>query len=213
MPRRAKKKTVHDRMYYREGRGWYLDLRDLGRGRVALIDRERGEKAACENVDRAFEIAQKVMEMHGEDPPLGVFAECHLSQKARRRRKGTVARDRIALDHIESWATGRLGRPPRLSDVTKRFVLDYMAWRGPKVAAKTLAHELHALSNLMKRAVGLDLALLNPIPKAKELEGFELGPDRLRDWYEVGEAARLLHVCAELDTYRPFLPRRPIVAT
>lgn len=213
MPRRAAKKTVHDRMYYREGRGWYLDLRDLGRGRLALIDRGRGERAACENEDRAFEIAKKVMEMHGEDPTLEAFADHHLTQKGQRRRKGTVERDRISLEQIGSWASGRLGREPRLSDVTKRFVLDYMAWRGPRVAAKTLAHELHALSNLMKRAVGRDLVLLNPVPKAKEVEGFEIVAARLPEWYEVGEAARLLRACAELDSYRPLLPRHPIVAT
>ena len=214
MPRRSKKKSIQDRMYLRPGRGWYVDLRDLGRGRTALIDRERGESGACQDEDRAYELAKSALELAGDDPLLRDYLKHHLDRKAQRRRQGTIDRDEISLRNVHTWAVSTLCRDPRLSDISKSFVLRYLAWRETQVADQTLAHELHALSNLMTRAMAEDKALYNPVPAAKQVENFSIERGE-PDWLEIGQAAALLRVAGEMDAERqgsrcPYL--RPLLA-
>ncbi|UCC73021.1 MAG: tyrosine-type recombinase/integrase [Gemmatimonadota bacterium] len=207
MPRRAKEKGIRDRMYERDGRGWYLDLRDVGGGRLAIVDKERGEKGACQDFDRAFKIAEKMIAIRGRDPKLEAYAKDHLERKRRKWRAGTVERDRYSLDTVIGFGRRMLGREPHLSDITKGFVQALIAWRGPQVSSQTLAHELHALSNLMRRAVGEDRAITNPVPTAKELEEFSV-THGAPEWWEVGEAAKLLRLAGEADAEARKYPQR-----
>ncbi len=213
--RQSKKKGVKDRMFWREGRGWYLDMRALGAGRSALVDRERGESGACQDFDRAYELAKARLELGGEDPGLRAYARHHLQRKALRRRPGTIERDEISLRRICDWLECVLRREPRLSDVNEAVLLRYIAWRGPQVAEQTLLHELHALSNLFKRAIAEHKARFNPVPNAKVADDVTVHRDK-PDWLEIGEAASLLRVTREMDAEK--LNRRcpylyPIVAT
>jgi integrase len=216
VPRRPKKKGVRDRMFYRDGRGWYLDLRDRGGGRPAIIDRERGEHGACNDFDRAFEIAKGMVAMSGRDPGAEDYAKSHLERKRKRRRGSTVERDRYGLDRFFAFCEKMLSRPPVLSDITKDMVCAFIRWREPQVASQTLAHELHAVSSMMKRAVGEGKAIANPVPTAKEVEDVVV-KHADAEWLGIGEAARVLTAAAELDAEAhgqsqrcPFL--QPVIA-
>lgn len=207
MPKRSKKKEISDRMYWREGRGWYIDLRDLGGGRRAIVDKESGEKGACQSRDRAFKIAEKLIAIRGRDPELDCYAKDHLERKRRRKRAGTVDRDRYSLDTVICFGRRMLGREPHLSDITRDFVRAFMAWREPQVTSQSLAHELHALSNLMGKAVLDDKAVHNPVPDAKKYEEFSV-THAPPEWYEIGEAAKVLRFAGEADAEAKKYPQR-----
>lgn len=197
MPRR-KKKEISDRIFLREGRGYYLDLRDLGLGRPAIIDRERNEVGACQSFDRSFEIAKRMVALAGRDPIAADYAEKHLERKSRKMRPSTIARDRHSLAVFLDYLRRMLGREPFLSDITQNRVQTFMDWRSPQVASQTLGHELHAVSSMMKRAVLEQKATSNPVPTAKKIEEFAVVHSKPA-WLGIGEAARLLRVAGEAD--------------
>ncbi|MCH7778268.1 MAG: hypothetical protein IH878_17320 [Gemmatimonadetes bacterium] len=85
----------------------------------------------------------------------------HLRAKASARRSSTLERDERSLSKILEFFTEREGLSNvRLSQITVERLTKYLQWRrvqpgrkGRTIAAQTLLHELHALSNPFERAV------------------------------------------------------------
>ncbi|HEU4699991.1 MAG TPA: site-specific integrase [Gemmatimonadales bacterium] len=133
---------------------------------------------------------------------LRAMIELHLERKGAGRagrRPSTVKRDRAALAHV----LGYFGNC-RLAEITTERLELYVAHREQQpglrpdtfVAAATIRNELHAISNLFRRAIALHLASENPVAAMMEKPrlpveeaAFLTGPD----------AGRLLNAAAALD--------------
>lgn len=216
-----------DRLYFREGRGWYMDLRDLGGGQKACIP--DGKRGATQDRDEATAIlSAKLKELKAEresgakahDPRLDAYAKRHLTLKADNRRDGTVDRDERSLRNVLAF----FGDDVRLSEIDVEGLTDYLTHRrrqpgnrkGTTISEQTLLHELHALSNLFRRAVAERKAAENPVSRLTQMGG---KPTVVRDeavWLEPGEAARLLGAAGKQDAdphNRAFPHVRPLLAT
>lgn len=213
-----------DRLYYREGRGWYMDLRDLGGGQKACVP--EGERRATEDRDEATRILSDRIEAlkaeardgaGAEDPLLSEYAKRHLRIKADYRKASTVSRDELSLSHFVAY----FGEDARLSEVDVPALTDYLAWRrrqpgareGETVSEQTMLNELHALSSLYKRAVAEEKAEVNPVRRLPEKPSPSCGE---ATWLEPGEAARLIRAAGEEDADahpRAFPRLRALVAT
>lgn len=214
-----------DRLYWREGRGWYMDLRDVGGGQKACVP--AGKRRATLDRDEATAIlAARLKELReetaardrkGGDPRLADYAKRHLKVKEQYRAASTVARDERALRLVLSY----FGEDVRLSEIGVAELTDYLSYRrqqpgsrkGTTIAPQTLLHELHALSSLYKRAVAEGKAASNPVRALPEKPKVERGES---EWLEPGEAARLIRAAVEADRDPhprgvPFLG--PMVAT
>lgn len=208
------------RLYYRDGRGFYMDLRDLGAGRKACVP--EGKQSATKDRDEATAIlSAKLKELKAgqasEDPTLKEYAKRHLKVKAQYRAASTVERDELSLRHLVEF----FGEDARLSEIDVEGLTDYLAHRrqqpgareGTTIAAQTLLHELHALSSLYKRAIAEGKADVNPVQRLPEKPQVKR---REKEWLEPGEAAQLLTAAGEQDADPhsravPYL--RPILAT
>ena len=91
----------------------------------------------------------------------------------------------------------------RLAHITAERLTKYLEWRrvqagrnGRTIAAQTQLHELHALSNLFKRAVAEGRAVENPVQRL--IDKPKLDRDEAV-FLESGEAARLLAAAKGLD--------------
>ena len=199
-----------DRLYYREGRGWYMDLRDKGGGLKACIP--LGERHATHDRDEASSLLTQALEAletaqtDTADPLLSTYARYHLKAKerSRRRAQSTIARDERALRVV----LGYFGERVRLSGINVAGLTEYIAHRrsqpGSKpdttIAAQTILHELHALSGLYRRAVAEGKAVSNPIAALKDL-GEKPIVERCEAVYlEIDEAVRLLSAAEALDS-------------
>lgn len=192
------------RLYYREGRGWYMDLRDIGGRQCAC--RPPGQRFATHDPDEAARSLTEAIEglqrseMDAGDPRVIDYAQRHLRLKRGSRRASTVARDERALRIVLEW----FGADTRLSDVTVERLSNYVAHRqkqpgvrkGTTISQQTVLHELHAVSSLFKRAVAEGRASFNPVrqlpdrPKVVRSESV---------WLENDEAARLIQAATEMD--------------
>lgn len=208
------------RLYYRDGRGFYMDLRDLGAGRKACVP--KGKRSATKDRDEATAIlSAKLDELKqgraSVDPTLKGYAKRHLKVKAEYRAESTVARDERSLRNVLAY----FGDDVRLSEIDVEGLTDYLAHRrqqpgsrkGTTISAQTLLHELHALSSLYKRAIAEGKADVNPVRRLPEKPQVKRGE---RTWLEPGEAARLLQEAGKQDANRhsravPYL--RPLLAT
>lgn len=156
------------RLYWREGRGWYADLRefaDVGGRREAMIP--EGPDRATVDADQAGAILQARLEElkalragreAGDDPRLEEYARYHLATKAEYRRASTVSRDERALRKVLAF----FGRDVRLSEIDVGALTTYVSARrqhagsrkGTTVAPQTILHELHALLAVQARDCG-----------------------------------------------------------
>lgn len=208
-----------DRLYYRDGRGWYCDLRDLGGRQRACIPED--ESTATEDRDEAVRILGRYMdelqEEDPDDPLLEEYAKRHLRLKrdVGDAAESTIERDELSLRNVLAY----FGREVRLSEIDVEGLTDYMAHRleqdgrgeGTTVSNSTIRAEVHALSSLYKRAVREDKAEENPARKVEKPS--PAPPDEV--WLEPGEAAALLDAAAEYDADPPNRathPVRPIFA-
>lgn len=211
------------RLYYRDGRGFYMDLRDLGAGQKACIP--EGKRGATKDRDEATAILSAKLEAlkedadgdDREDPRLTDYTERHLDVKEQYRAASTVERDETCLRHVADF----FGRDTRLSEIDVEGLTDYLAHRrqqpgnreGTTISPQTLLHELHALSSLYKRAVAEGKAEHNPVRRLPEKPQVKR---RERTWLEPGEAARLLKAAGHEDRNahnRAFQHMRPLLAT
>lgn len=200
-----------DRLYWREGRGWYADLRDfadVGGKREAMVpegqrhatqDRDEAVRILTARVDELKELRRSGANDRPEDPTLADYAKRHLEVKAGYRRASTVERDSRALENILAY----FGNEIRLADVTVSRLTDYITSRrqqpglgGNTIAAQTILHELHALSSLYRRAVSEGIVDTNPVARMVEKPRIERAE---ATWLEIGEGARLLKAAAEMD--------------
>lgn len=154
------------------------------------------------------------------DPPLRDYVVYHLQRKTLSRRASTVLRDKQALAHVTAFLELVHGSGVRLSTIRPIDLDDYLQARslapgvrkGTTVATQTMLHELHALSNLMKRAIRERRLVENPVigvepPMLSRSEAV---------WLELDEAASLIDVAGEMDrkpavNHIPFL--QPLLAT
>lgn len=133
---------------------------------------------------------------------LSAMIRLHLERKSlprSGRRASTVRRDKICLAVIQ-----RILGDPYLDEVTPARCDAFVLTRerepgvraGTTVAPRTILNELHAVSNLFKRAVAMGYASENPVrrmaekPTVRSMEA---------DFLVRAEAARLLDAAVELD--------------
>ena len=187
------------RLYFREGRGWYADYRDVGGGQQALIP--AGERNATQDIDQANALAaarlaelkekRKDPSHTAQDAPtLQAYAQRFLKAKARVRRVRTVERHELSLrKFLDAWGD------IELSAITAEMAEDYMDRRLSEVATQTVLHEMHALNGLFVMAMKRRKVTFNPVMPLElpEVERPEAA------WLEVGEAARLIRAAIELD--------------
>ena len=219
-------KRKQTRLYWREGRGWYADLRsfaDVGGKREAM--KPEGSRGATDDEDMANRIylvrkdELKTLRKNGgkQEPEPGdvsmvEYAKRHLAMKyAEGDRPATVDRNERAIRTV----LGYWGPETRLSDITPDKVTSYIAERGQVVATQTLLHELHAMSNLFRRAVTEGRALFNPFDRDHLFKKPEVRRAEAT-WLEIGEADRLIRAAIDQDANahtRAFAHLGPIVAT
>lgn len=194
MARKRKRRKDADPTYWRPDRdGWYMNLRPYGGGQKACI--APGERYATRDHDVALDIAlaakAKLKAGQADDPLLEDYARRHLKKKADYRRVSTVERDERSLRHLSKF----FGNVP-LSQITPTGVSDYVHMRVKQVSAQTLLHEIHAGSNLFRRAVKERAAKENPFT------GLMDKPEIQRpepEFLENDEAARFLAASRAAD--------------
>ena len=215
-------KRNKSRVYWREGRGWYADLRDfadVGGKREAM--KAECSRRATEDIDEANGIylarKEQLQELrkNGGKPPEAVqeltlegYARRFLEGKARNRRVRTVERYEGAIrKFVVEW-----GADTPLSAITPEMCEDYMDRRLRHAAVQTVLHEMHALNGVFTMAVKRRRLEFNPVsvldlPVVEREEA---------EFLENGEAARLIEVAQQFDESPhsracPFIG--PIIAT
>lgn len=224
-------KRRQSRIYWRDrggARRAYVDLRDLGGGRLALIppgdrqatsDRDIAQALAA-NLVRELEAKRRDQALLGiaKSATLAQFARLHLIAKAE---SGRFTHDWLATAEVFlSRALEFLGEDRDLTSVTVADVRAFASHlkarpnrRGGTLSAGSVRHHLNALSNLYRRAIEEDYTTLNPVaawsekPRASRREA---------PWLELHEIALILE---SARTYTP-LPGRgavpfvyPLIAT
>jgi integrase len=211
--------------------GDFRDYADVGGGYEAL--KPEGEVRATTDPDEGTALlAARLKELKelrrqgyspgdSRDPRLEDYSRYHLAQKAHARRAVTVESDERRLRMWLDYFRDHLNLPNiRLSQVTVERVTRFLNWsrqqpgrNGNTKSGQTLQHELHALSNLFRRAVREGKARENPVARLLDRPRI----DREEATYlEPGEAARLLKAAQNLDAKghhlaTPFL--HPLLAT
>ena len=201
-----------DRLYYREGRGWYADFRDfadVGGKQEAMIP--AGGRSPTQDRDQASLLASLRLEelkdrrergAGAEDPTLRDYARRHLKLKrvSRGRAQSTITRDEYSIARFLEF----FGDGVTLREITVERLSDYVAWRSAqpgrhgsaRTANQTILNELNALGNLFRRGVAEKKARINPValmidrPQQKTGEAV---------WLEPGEAARVISKALALD--------------
>ncbi len=218
----------------RRGNRYYGDFRDyadVGGGREALkpVGATRGTTDSDEAVSLVAARLAELKELRRQgftpgdtrDPTVGEYARHHLAQKAHSRRAVTVESDERRLRMFLDFCRDHLKLPNiRLSQVTVERLTKFVNWsrqqpgrRGKSKSGQTLQHEIHAISNLFKRAVREGKAVENPVHRLLEKPRIEREE---AVYLEPGEAARLLEAAKQLDSAGhhlaiPFL--HPLIAT
>ena len=196
-PRKQKK-----RLFWRKDRGGYYgdfrDFKDVGGGKEALIT--SGDSTATTDMDVARElIAERVAVLKAaregiepkDDPFLSTYVQRHLELKSGNRRAGTIDRDRRSFKSLLTY----FGEHVKLSQITVPKLNDYVRKRQRDgVGAQTILHELHALSNLYKRAVAEGYAKSNPVSLMSDKPVIRRSE---AEWLENDEAGKLIDVCSD----------------
>lgn len=215
MPKRRK-----SRLYTRNRGGvnrFYVDLRDLGGGREALIPED--ETVATSDPDVAQELAaQRVRELElsrrnktligvERQSGLAAFAAHHLEEKARAGKvtdawlEQTERQLRVA---VEFFGADRDLAGIRVEDAQKyaAHLKTLPSGRGERLLSTgSQRHYLNSLSNLYRRAIAEGYTNLNPV--AGMLEKPTGNREEAR-WLEVHEASLLLEGAR---TFKPNLDR------
>jgi integrase len=195
-------------MYQKRGR-WYADFRDysdVGGGQEALIpDDQRTatkDEAVAERLmaKRLLELSERRSDGRSGAPTLAEYREHHLDVKAGYRAESTVQRDRRSLETVFE----HLGEDTPLDRVDVQDLTRYIAWRrkqpglepGTTISAQTILHELHALSNLYKRALAEGHVKVNPVRQLPEKPKVRR---REKSWLEHDQAGRLLKAAKAYD--------------
>ena len=201
-----------DRLYYREGRGWYGDFRDfadVGGKLQAMIP--LGRQKPTDDRDEASALAsQRLEELRdrrengagADNPTLRDYARRHLDLKraSRGRAESTITRDAYALQRFLEYFSDAV----TLRDITVERLSDWQAWRAAKpgrhgtgrTANQSILNELNALSNLFRRAVSEKKARLNPVQLMIDRPQQERGE---ATYLECGEGARVISGALTLD--------------
>jgi len=219
-----------DRLYYRDGRGWYADFRDfadVGGKREAMITPHR--QGPTQDRDEASVIAsQRLAQLQdrrergagAEDPTLRDYARRHLELKrvSRGRAESTITRDAYSIQRFLQY----FGEGVTLTEITVERLSDYLAWRSAqpgrhgsgRTANQTILNELNALGNLFRRAVAEKKAQLNPVQLMVDRPSQKVGE---AVWLECGEGARVISEALKLDgeagSKRLIRCMGPIIAT
>ncbi len=218
------RKRKKDRLYFREGRGWYADLRDKSGRLEAMIP--PGSRRATQDRDEASKIlAARLKELESPQHAgaqaaspggrvFGDYARYHLERKARTARASTVARDEQSLRVFRDWLCARYGRDRKLNEITVEIVEEFDGYRMDQgMAVQTRLNDLHALSNLFRGAMARSHVTTNP---ARDLPGKPKPIRREAVWLEPGEAAALLESAGRVDESpgpRKVRFLRPLLAT
>ncbi len=206
------RRRQRDRLYYREGRGWYGDFRDfadVGGKREAMIP--VGRQNPTQDRDEASAlVTQRLAELqdrreHGagaDNPTLRDYARRHLELKraSRGRAESTITRDAYALEVFLRYFSNGV----TLRDITVERLGDWQAWRAAqpgrhgkgRTANQSILNELNALSNLFRRAVAEKKAMLNPVQLMVDRPQQKVGE---AVWLECGEGARVIEQALALD--------------
>ncbi len=201
-----------DRLYHREGRGWYGDFRDfadVGGKREAMTP--PGSQNPTEDRDEASVLAaQRLEELKDRrergagaaNPTLRDFGRRHLELKrvSRGRAESTVKRDAYSIQRLLEF----FGESVTLSEISVERLSDYVAWRSVqpgrhgtgRTANQTILNELNALGNLFRRAVAEKKAALNPVQLMVDRPSQTVGE---AVWLECGEGARVISEALKLD--------------
>ncbi len=215
-------KRKQTRLYWRDGRGWYADLRsfaDVGGKREAM--KPEGSRGATDDEDMANRIyldrKDELMELreNGGEPPEAVreltldsYRLRFLDSKALTRRIRTVERYDTALrKFVVEW-----GEDMPLFAITPEMCEEYMTRRLRVAAVQTVLHEMHALSGLFVMAVKRRRLDFNPV----SVLDLPIVEREEAEFLESGEAARLIEAAQRLDANPhsracPFVG--PIIAT
>ena len=206
------RRRQRDRLYYRDGRGWYGDFRDfadVGGKREAMIP--TGRQNPTQDRDEASAlVSQRLAELknrreHGagaENPTLREYARRHLALKraSRGRAESTITRDAYSLEVFLRYFDDGV----TLRDITVERLGDWQAWRASqsgrhgtgRTANQTLLNELNALGNLFRRAVAEKKAQFNPVHLMVDRPSQITGE---ATWLEIGEGARVIREALKLD--------------
>jgi integrase len=170
-----------------------MNLRPWGGGQKACIP--PGEHYATREYDTALRLAlARIDELRAgqaDDPNLESYSRYHLDKKAQTRRASTVERDERSLRHL----LGFFGNV-QLSEITPKLVSQYTSMRLKQVAPQTVLHELHAGSNLYKRAVVEAAAKENPFRRLIDKPEIQRGEPV---FLENDETARFLDAARAAD--------------
>lgn len=198
----------------------YADLRDFGKGRVALIP--EGESLATTDPEIAEELLRRILNkitrerrdrvLLGLDPDadLAEFAVQHLRAKAdsgEYSQHWLEAEENHLARAVEFFtrhhhATEADPDPEpiarNLAAISVRDVRAFAEWlktvpngRGGVLGAQSRRHHIHSLSNVFKRAISEGLLEMGRNPVAALLEKPSI-PKSRTNWLEVGELALLL---------------------
>ena len=206
------RRRQRDRLYYRDGRGWYGDFRDFadaGGKREAMIP--GGWQNPTQDRDEASVLVSKrLAELQdrrergagADDPTLRDYARRHLELKraSRGRAESTITRDAYALERF----LGYFGAGVTLREITVERLGDWQARRAAqpgrhgkgRTANQSILNELNALSNLFRRAVAEKKAILNPVQSMVDRPQQTVGE---AVWLECGEGARMINQAVALD--------------
>ena len=206
------RRRQRDRLYYRDGRGWYADLRDfadVGGKLQAVIPPGKSHPTGDRDEASAL-VSQRLAELqdrreHGAgagNPTLRDYARRHLELKraSRGRAESTITRDAYALERfLEYFSDG-----VTLRDITVERLGDWQAWRSAqpgrhgkgRTANQSILNELNALSNLYRRAVAERKAIFNPVQLMVDRPQQKVGE---AVWLECGEGARVIKQAIALD--------------
>lgn len=224
------RRRQRDRLYYRDGRGWYADLRDfadVGGKQQAMIPpgkshptQDRDEASALVSRRLAEFKDRRERGAGADNPTLRDYARRHLDLKraSRGRAESTITRDAYALERFLQYFSDGV----TLRDITVERLGDWQAWRSTqpgrhgkgRTANQSILNELNALGNLFRRAVAEKKAQFNPVHLMVDRPSQITGE---ATWLEIGEGARVIGEALKLDG-EPSGKRRlrcmgPIVAT
>lgn len=206
------RRRQRDRLYYREGRGWYGDFRDfadVGGKREAMI--AAGRQNPTEDRDEASGLVTQRLEAlkdrrergaGAENPTLRDYARRHLKLKRASRgcAESTITRDAYALERFLGYFSDGV----TLKDITVERLGDWQAWRAAepgrhgkgRTANQSILNELNALGNLFRRAVAEKKAQFNPVHLMVDRPSQITGE---ATWLEIGEGARVIREALKLD--------------
>lgn len=216
-----------DVVFERSNGIYYLDLRreefqdvlavyanelGVGKSRIkSLGTRDPGEakRKAYRILDRIDEIRNEgVPEVRDKDPLLRNFMADYLKQKkAAGKSAGTLRLWRYRLEPVLEFFEAETSLVPRVSEVTREHLKDYIAWRGEQKSRQggtlepsTVRNSVKAWSSVMREAHEMGLTDKNP---ARKLRPWLPAVERNEvEWLEISEAAKLLQLSREMARER-----------